>query len=405
MSHDIFKKLLSQVSVIYRSYAREAEESGENFNIFRIIKFEAKERQVHSSFLAELLSSKGSHGQGDYFIKSFIEFLRSKKPGFAIYEFDTSRAKTQVEKYIGIKKEISGGYIDILISDKNKNQIIIENKIHHGDTPQQLLKYHLYNIKAPIMYLTLDGHSPDPISLTNGKQSVSEERLFLLSYHDEILEWLEKCAKDIKDHQPLKEIIKQYVNLIKYLTGQTMNDEMIKEIVKIIDDDPEYIEAAFAVSASLDKLKRKMIDDFLSKLNEDLKLLGLKFKNNPKFGIGSEEYIYFFKEGWTYTITFDFENPFAKLAIGMYRLDDEESTDKKLKNNVRACLSKLNIGEMLTDGESYENWIWLSTFEGFPDLGNDPKEWANLKDGERKDTLVNTIRKILEELEINGIRL
>jgi hypothetical protein len=403
MNNDILKVLLNKVSVIYNKYADAAEKSGENFNIFRIIKFETKERQVHSSFLAELLNSKGSHGKGDFFIKSFIELLKNKKPELT-FEFNPLSAKTEVEKYIGVKKQISGGYIDILISDKSKNQIIIENKIYHGDGPQQLLRYYGSHPNAPIIYLTLDGHEPNDYSLKFEDKHVANEQLILLSYKDDILKWLETSLKEIKDPPPLKEIIKQYINLIRNLTGQTMNDEMIKEITKIINDDPVYIEAAFAVSSSMDQLKRKMMDDFLSKVREDLKELGLKLKKNPNFGLKGEEYIYVSRDVWTYDIEIDFEEPYSNLVIGIFRKDNEDSKDEKLKNNVRACLSKLNIGETLIKDNKYENWVWLSSLEGF-DLGNDPKEWTKLKDPVRKDILVNTIRKILEELETDGIKL
>ena len=63
------QNLLTQVSVISEKYDAIAELTGENFNIFKILKMETKEVKTHSAFLAELLNPKGSNGQIDVLIK------------------------------------------------------------------------------------------------------------------------------------------------------------------------------------------------------------------------------------------------------------------------------------------------------------------------------------------------
>ena len=63
--------LLQQVSAIQIKYEKIAEVTGENFNIFRILKLETNEVKMHSAFLVELLNAKGSHGQKDVFLKFY----------------------------------------------------------------------------------------------------------------------------------------------------------------------------------------------------------------------------------------------------------------------------------------------------------------------------------------------
>ena len=69
------KQLLSQVNTINEAYKIVKQNTGEDFNIFGILGMERKEVKTHSKFLAELLNPKGSHLQGDMFLKLFIEYL------------------------------------------------------------------------------------------------------------------------------------------------------------------------------------------------------------------------------------------------------------------------------------------------------------------------------------------
>ena len=77
-----FKNLLDQVTAIYSKYEKIDELTGENFNVFRIIKLESSEVRMHSAFLAELLDPKGSHGQKDTFLKLFTKTFCFKGSGY-----------------------------------------------------------------------------------------------------------------------------------------------------------------------------------------------------------------------------------------------------------------------------------------------------------------------------------
>ena len=149
-------KLVSAYDVKRKEIERIQEESGHNYNIFNTLQLASSEVRLHSSIIASLLCHD-KHGAKDAFLK---EFLRIPKIAGTFQNqslgFDCSQAMVEVEKYIGPLTETTGGRIDIYLSDGN-NSIIVENKIYANDQKNQLLRYHNFNEKSILLYLTLDG--------------------------------------------------------------------------------------------------------------------------------------------------------------------------------------------------------------------------------------------------------
>src|SRR5690606_41341365 len=98
-------QLLNQVGTISKTYDLVAKSTGENFNLFRILGMETAEVKTHSRFLAELLNPKGSHLQGDVFLKLFIDYLNNLKliEENNEIELKPEQSNVQIEKYIGKK--------------------------------------------------------------------------------------------------------------------------------------------------------------------------------------------------------------------------------------------------------------------------------------------------------------
>jgi hypothetical protein len=136
--------LLSNVTHIRNHYEEIAFLTGESFNIFKILKLSTNEVR-HSAFIAELLNTKGSHGQKDKYLEIFLEQIKIED-----FPFDTKSAEVKPEFHIGFINEdkTQGGRIDILIEDKNRKRIIIENKIYAGDQKNQLLRYNNFDESA-----------------------------------------------------------------------------------------------------------------------------------------------------------------------------------------------------------------------------------------------------------------
>ena len=117
------RSLLQQVKLITKYYSQLSTQSGEGFNVFKVINMTHNETSVHSRFIAELLNPKGSHGQGNVFLKIFTELFCEN------LNLDYSTATTKIEKSIGPKDLETGGRLDIIVSDKkNHRNVIIVDK-------------------------------------------------------------------------------------------------------------------------------------------------------------------------------------------------------------------------------------------------------------------------------------
>jgi hypothetical protein len=232
MPTETLQHLLSELGAICKHHNEISRVTGANFNIFRILKV-SEDEVKHSAFLTELLNPKGSHGQGDVFLKLFVEKL-------GIKDFHCESAIAEVEKHVGKVTDATGGRIDILVDDKRGNHIIIENKIYAGDQDNQLIRYHNFSHQN-LFYLTLHGGDASEKSITNTefeKKLVKGEDYKLISYKTDILDWLELCQKEAVSMPLVREGIAHYINLIKHLTGQSINKAMNKEIVDLLTKNP-----------------------------------------------------------------------------------------------------------------------------------------------------------------------
>jgi len=223
-----YKNLLTQVKTLNVHYNKINELTGENFNIFRILKLETSEVRMHSAFLAALLNPNGYHGQKDKFLKLFIKLFCFKEK-----LIDTATCKVEVEKHTGFISEngTEGGRIDIIITDQFENNIIIENKIYAGDQTNQLIRYFNHSPNCDLMYLTLDGKEPSESSFGN---LINDTHFKCYSYKSDILNWLEECRKEVATYPIIRESITQYINLIKHLTNQTLNHSMEDELNQLL---------------------------------------------------------------------------------------------------------------------------------------------------------------------------
>jgi len=258
------QQLINQINEISNKYEEISKISGENFNIFRVIELTSEEVRLHSKFLAELLNPKGSHGQGNKFLDLFIQ-------QFDIKNINSENVNVYVEKHIGSKTDTTGGRIDILVEDDKKNTIIIENKIYADDQYKQLVRYHNYS-NNNIFYLNLYGIEPTKES---SGELVLDKDFKVISYKNDIIDWLENCKKESASLPLLREGISHYINLIKYLTGQSNNSTMEKEIRDLIALTPQNIKTAIKIANSTEDAKIKLQWIFWEKLRKKFESKGI----------------------------------------------------------------------------------------------------------------------------------
>lgn len=277
----LFQDLLSSV---YKQILKNKEvesQTAKAFNVFQILEITSDEVRLHSRFLAELLNPKGSHGQEALFLKLFLDEI-----GEIHLLENPEMASLQIEYHIDFKTDSTGGRIDILIQDQNRNVLIIENKIFAGDQENQLLRYYNYGKSLGttfrIYYLNRFGDAPDEKS-TSG---LSTSFYSIISYKNTIANWLVKCEQCISHIPKLTVVILHYRQLIEYLTNQFYTQEMENRAIQEIIKDAASFEAAQLVEQSLLNARLELLRRFSLKLETELNknTLVKKIFLNPEFG-------------------------------------------------------------------------------------------------------------------------
>lgn len=391
------KNLLENVHIIQNKYDDIAEITGEKFNIFSVLNLTSNEVRTHSAFIGELLNVKGSHGLKDIPLKLFIKILEEKfisqkadgsenSIGADRFKFITETALTTIEKNINRLNEdkTEGGRIDIIIQDKNKiNGLVIENKIYAREQENQLIRYYNYckenfTKEAPILYLTLNGSLP-----TSGIGLIEKQHYFNISYKEDIINWLELCLKEASDKPMLREAIKQYIYLIKKLTGQTINKKMGEEIQDLI---LKNFLSAEQIVKEFEKIKYKISGSIRAKIANNLILeLGSRYNVTMRNNVGDANSGIWLelKEYQNLGIYFGIE-PFSgkgnirnELFFGVLNLNDKDKTI--FENHNFKCTRWWRDVEFFENHEDFKNnRINLSDSEFINFLGKNPAKQDEL---------------------------
>ena len=378
------KNLLEQVNSIVIRYDKINEITGENFNVFRILKLDSSEVRMHSAFIAELLNPNGSHGQKNSFLNLFVkEFCFKKK------DIDTLSCKVKVEDYIGLMNvdKTEGGRIDITVRDKNNHVIIIENKIYAGDQEHQLTRYSNYSNDADIIYLTLEGNAPSDYSRGDMKEDVDYK---CYSYRHHLLNWLELCRKEVAVHPLVREAISHYINLVKHLTNQTQNQNMQEELSDLLKSN---LLSSFEIANNLKVACQKVSDDFGNTIEEAFRELGLECD----YGIDFEKKytgIWIWKPNWKHVgIGFQFQNCDKYMIYGFATKKDpvEFPIPTALRDELHA----------LSNNSPRVNqwWPWFRLLEYPFDNWSKIDAWKALLNGDTKAMLIEKTQHLIKLAE------
>lgn len=321
---------------------------GEDFNIFSILGIESSENKTHSAFLGELLNPRGSHLLGSVFLKLFLETIDFNSV------FDYATATLIIEKHIGICDADlkTGGRIDIYLIDAQGNSISIENKINAGDQFAQIERYVNHNKENnTVYYLTLYGYEASEESAGLLK---SGEHYYCVSYENTIVKWLEKCLKEATEYPILREMIKQYVILIKKLTNQLTDSKMEQEMIDLISKN--YTEAKI-IETNLRKVEVLIARDFLlslkkrliDQLNDENWIIEISKKLENNY-----EGFTMYNKNWIEHITIKLEGqskiPYHNIVLGI-RANKNEVKHEELK-------ARLDVLKLPENGYPKGNDIW-----------------------------------------------
>ncbi|MDA3892055.1 MAG: PD-(D/E)XK nuclease family protein [Salinivirgaceae bacterium] len=425
MNNEI-ESILRDVYDIKEMYDRRNKETGANYNIFNVTRIKTKEVILHSRFIGDLLKPNGRHGRGNAFLKLFITELKeyllcdvqdeecSNSETFQVLnDFSYNTAKVYIEKQIKEKKNCTGGQIDLRIEDENNNNIIIENKIYATDQKHQLVRYYNYNKSKPplLLYLSPYGKFPDEISIKCPENDIEllreKEHFFIISYKDFILPWLEKCHELTTDFPLLRETLKQYINIVKQLTGQSINRKMDNEIIKKIIISKETAESAKLIESNYQKALDHKLGEFRLELqsslekvfmdNESVKLSGQhrveKIEDNGKKIQFSLKYC----ENCTSNgknLLFEISRIEKKTEFYFgFRFDTTDQNNKEY-NNCKAFLSDIGDGYNKNDNWWIKKRIYKTNIKDFAIKLCDKKVFTN-----EKEEVTKEIKEIITKYE------
>lgn len=236
-----------------------------SFNLFTLSSVNNQLENFHSDVIAEILNPEGKHGEGNLFLRLFVEFLNQKHAtDIPVSSFECAK----VEKEKGINDK---GRIDILIHT-DTDAIIIENKINNApDMDKQLLRYYQYckeqnlNVRA-IIYLSLNGFKKAPNSNDIPKHLVKNIAAYNAKENDLVTAWLKAAmAKSTKEDN--RSLLNQYSKLIKYLANVDMDMKNMDAFFKFVSENNHF--QTFETIAQLNRyLPKYRMDKLVAELDD-----------------------------------------------------------------------------------------------------------------------------------------
>lgn len=279
--YDDYSRLIDEAGEIYESHRKKSTDLGSNFNVFDTIGITRDENRF-SSFIAELLNPKGSHEQGEKYLRIFLEILYENKPYYHRSEFQANdiikNIRVETEQFHIV--EYKAGRIDIILENSDY-AIVIENKIDAGDQDYQLWRYwkSKKNKKGiMLVYLTLDGRLPETKSLTlrsmNTEECLGNNHVVCVSYQEHILKWLEVCICSSPEN--IAVVIKHFVQNIKKITNQAEDIEMKQALADLLFDS-EKLEYAYELAEAASLARAQKEYSFFMKIKEKLDIEAKKY--------------------------------------------------------------------------------------------------------------------------------
>ena len=285
-----FEKLFMAMSKGYMAAKAEADRQRamgkHDYNIFTLFHGFSDEVNLHSNFIASLLDPNGDHYKGDLFLKLFLETC-----GIDDFSIDTSRAT--------VFKEFK--HIDIYISD-GKKHIILENKVYAKDQPTQIARYIetiIQNKDAEdediyVLYLHPDGDLPKEYSLGDYKTNQDETKLVkkgstinfkVISYEDEISNWIDKCKNEVSNITDLNVFLSQYKDVIEMIYNRYKRIDKMEK-ANLVEVFKENYAAVLDIVNNHQEVRKEIINEFFKNLSKELEKI---YPEENSYKVGGEE--------------------------------------------------------------------------------------------------------------------
>lgn len=337
--------LLNRISDISKKYDFIYQKTGRFFNIFEIASIEADEVTL-CRIIHELINPKGSHYQGDTYLRFFVE--KVLKMDFT--EEDYKNVNVHREYIISNNRRI-----DLVIETKDRF-IPIEVKIYAGDQKKQCSDYYKAARNSKVFYLTIDGHVPSKESaegltavVDNEGKIIEYTEVCQISFREEIAAWINRCL----EHQetimiaPIREILLQFMAVIRKLTNQ-MEEGKEMEIASIIASSKEHMKSAVEIESSLKVCKIEMMKKTLKEIEKAISKTKLINEYDYEFDNGKLVNSYYDKKTSTYPGISYFCKNLNKPGVDLWL---RVEIDSHIYVGICTPLNGKSKGSQLTNGE------------------------------------------------------
>ena len=246
--------------ILYR-YEEIARRTGRRFNLFDLLDRATDEVKGHSAFIAALLNPFGAHGQGDLFLKTFLDRLASLAT--STWGLDDVEGLWTVRIEVGFDRSRA----DIVL-DGTQHCIVIENKIYTSEHGEQLQRYYRWAKKtgrsAGVIFLPLEPEEP-----SKAARDEIGDRLLTTDYTELILPWINDCIGLAAQVPPVREGLIQYHRLVARLTQEPEDMNSLQEITALLDS-PERLDVAAQLAPALVKKRAEIHLRFWKAVEEEL---------------------------------------------------------------------------------------------------------------------------------------
>ena len=283
--------LLKEISSISDKYDLIYQKTGGYFNIFEITNVSTDE-VIICRLLHDLLNPKGSHKQGDIYLKLFVQSVLQ----LPIAEEEYTKAVVYRELVIDANRRID------LVIQTPSHFIPIEVKIFAGDQPNQCEDYYKRALNSKVYYLTLFGYAPSLVSLGKlGLTNNGYDKITNISFSHDILQWLTKCLehKETIKIAPIREVLLQFISVIRNFTNQ-LEDDREMEIKKIITASADNMKSAVQIEQSLKACKIDLMNKVFTELEKRIGKEKLQNEYDYEYNDGKKVKTYYDKQNSTY---------------------------------------------------------------------------------------------------------
>ncbi len=267
MSLTYYEPLFEEIDKILQKQNDQKKRGLNDYNMVNVVRKATDEVGMHSNVIYSLINPKGLHYQDDLFLNLFIEHVLEIKDFGTVLEVQREEQTSD------------GRRIDFTIKS-DKYYVGIEMKINAADLSEQIQDYYKdLEEKAEndsgqtvkIYYLTKYGTEPSESSVRSCNKVTT-----LVSFKDHILNWIDKCQKEIRNITNLNEAFENYKNIVKKITNQYKGNVVTIAEELLTDENKGNLQKALELDKEMCNIKGKILWNFFEKVKEKLEENGCK---------------------------------------------------------------------------------------------------------------------------------